>query len=140
MDTLCLYDDKIYSLGGLIYNDFYDAFLKEFYLEEDISHCAENDWMFLNAIMHQVYGHPVPEGKEVQDSINPPYYTWHPVAECYQISQEFNSNLGQAIQYIYRSGCPGFTKSEDTTEDLLKAIRFLEFEVERLKEVASVME
>ena len=68
----------------------------------------------------------------ISDPINPPYYTWHPIAPAYKISQEFDGNLAQAIQYIYRSGCPGNTKHVDITEDLRKAIRFLEFEIERL--------
>ena len=61
------------------------------------------------------------------------YYNWHPIGECYKISQEFDSNLGQAIQYIYRSGSPeGITKHENTVEDLQKAINFIQYEIERI--------
>lgn len=65
-----------------------------------------------------------------EETIN--HYNWHPMGECYKISQEFNSNLGQAIQYIYRSGGP-VTKHDDVTEDLQKAINFLQYEIERIK-------
>ena len=61
---------------------------------------------------------------------HPDYYGWHPVAECIQISQHFNGNLAQAIQYIWRCG-----RKPDVSavKDLEKAISFLRFEIERIK-------
>ena len=60
----------------------------------------------------------------------PQHYTWHPVAECKAITQEFNYNLGTAIAYIWRAG----RKYEDAeVEDLRKAIKHIEFECDRLK-------
>lgn len=69
---------------------------------------------------------------QVKDSINPDYYNWHPV-ECKEVTNHFNFNLGCAIKYIWRSGGPVTKGSE--IEDLKKAIRYLEFEIERLKNV-----
>lgn len=73
-----------------------------------------------------------------EKSEQPDYYTWHPVANCIQISQEFNGNLAQAIQYIWRSGCPGHTKEKDVRGDLKKAVRFIEFEIHRLEMLAAL--
>jgi len=62
---------------------------------------------------------------------NPDYYTWHPEIECYKVSQHFKGNLAQAIQYIWRSGGP--VVKSNVKEDLKKAIRFIQFEIERLE-------
>lgn len=61
---------------------------------------------------------------------HPDYYGWHPVAECIQVSQHFNGNLAQAIQYIWRCG-----RKPDVSavKDLEKAMNFLKFEIERIK-------
>ena len=66
--------------------------------------------------------------------INPDYYKWHKV-ECQEVASEFNFNLGSAIKYIWRVGGP--VKKGNTTEDLRKAIRFLEFEIERYEQQAA---
>lgn len=59
---------------------------------------------------------------------HPDYYNWHPAAECKDIAQEFDYNLGAAIKYIWRAGRkPG----EDYTTALRKAIASLEQEIER---------
>lgn len=69
--------------------------------------------------------------ERVSDLVNhPDHYTWHPVCEAKDITQEFNYNLGTAIAYIWRSGC----KTVDPLEDLRKAIKHLEFECARLEE------
>ena len=70
----------------------------------------------------------------------PSYYTWHPAIECIKVSQEFCSNLGQAIQYIWRSETTNqnaVTKGdtpEEIIKDLEKAKMFIDFEIARLKE------
>lgn len=67
------------------------------------------------------------------------YYKWHPVTECVKISQEFCSNLGQALQYIWRSETlnpNAVTKGqtiEDIIKDLEKAQNFIGYEIDRLK-------
>lgn len=66
------------------------------------------------------------------ENINQPnHYTWHPAGiECKEIAQEFNYNLGTAIAYIWRCG----HKHATPIEDLQKAVKHLEFEIERLKD------
>ena len=61
---------------------------------------------------------------------HPDYYGWHPVAECIEISQHFNGNLAQAIQYIWRCGRK---PDASAVKDLEKAVRFLKFEIDRIK-------
>ena len=67
------------------------------------------------------------------------YYKWHPVSECVKISQEFCSNLGQALQYIWRSETTNpnaVTKGktiDEVIDDLQKAQNFIGYEIDRLK-------
>lgn len=67
------------------------------------------------------------------------YYKWHSVSECVKISQEFCSNLGQALQYIWRSETTNpnaVTKGKTINEvidDLQKAQNFIGYEIDRLK-------
>ena len=77
--------------------------------------------------------HGIKEAVSDQQEVG--YYSWHPQGECIKFSQEFSGNLAQAIQYIYRSGCPGATKFQDTREDLQKAIDFLQYEIGRIGEM-----
>lgn len=73
---------------------------------------------------------------ENKDTINPNYYKWHPVCEARMITQEFTTNLGCAINYIWRVASPDARKydsQEGRVQDLQKAIRHLEFEIERIK-------
>ena len=68
----------------------------------------------------------------------PKYYIWHPLIECSKVSEQFMSNLGQAIQYIWRSNTLQPTKGNTTEEiiqDLEKARMFIQFEIDRLKEL-----
>lgn len=64
------------------------------------------------------------------DEVNPDYYRWHAI-ECKDVTNHFNFNLGCAIKYIWRSGGP-VTKGTEV-KDLQKAIRYLQFEIERLE-------
>ena len=72
---------------------------------------------------------------DLKKETKPNYYTWHSKVSCKEVSQEFMSNLGQAIQYIWRSNTLKTTKGQSTEEviaDLNKAIDFIKFEIERL--------
>lgn len=71
-----------------------------------------------------------------EDESKPNYYTWHSKVSCKEVSQEFMSNLGQAIQYLWRSNTLKTTKGQSKVEviaDLNKAIDFIKFEIERLE-------
>lgn len=60
---------------------------------------------------------------------HPPHYCNHPSGlECIQVTQHFNFNRGNAIKYIWRAGQKG-----DEVEDLKKAIKYLQFEIERVE-------
>jgi len=65
------------------------------------------------------------------DLVNhPQHYTSLPNGiECIQITQFFNFNLGNAIKYIWKAG----KKTTDPVQDLQKAMKYLEFEIERIK-------
>lgn len=65
---------------------------------------------------------PVP----ASDMINhPPHYTGHPSGvECITITQHMGFNLGNALKYIWRADLKA-----DAVSDLLKAIRYIEFEL-----------
>ena len=63
---------------------------------------------------------------------HPDHYTWHPVAECKDITQEFNYNVGTAIAYLWRCG----RKGDSHIEDLEKAAKHIQFECDRLRESA----
>ena len=62
------------------------------------------------------------------EQINPSHYKKHPSGvECIKIARHFNFCLGNAFKYIWRAGI----KTTDPREDLRKAIRYLEEEIER---------
>lgn len=72
---------------------------------------------------------------QAQQATSSHYYKWHPVSECIKISEQFPSNLGQAMQYIWRANVEKVTKGqtkEQVIEDLYKAIDMLKFEIERI--------
>ena len=63
------------------------------------------------------------------DSINPTHYKSHPSGlECIEVTEHFNFNRGNAMKYIWRAGMKG-----DETEDLNKAIWYLEREILRIE-------
>ena len=49
-------------------------------------------------------------------------------AECKDIAEHFNFNLGNAIKYIWRAGTK---KNEPAEKDLRKAVDYLYFEIEK---------
>ena len=64
------------------------------------------------------------------DPINhPSHYAWHPVAECIDIAEEFNFNLGNVLKYVFRAG----KKDPDAIQDLEKAQVYLKREIARIK-------
>lgn len=64
------------------------------------------------------------------DPVNQPdHYTWHPAIECIKVTQEFNFNLGNAIKYIWRAGRK---QEQPTIQDLEKARKYIEFEIDRI--------
>ena len=59
--------------------------------------------------------------------VYPAHYTAHPSGiECIQITEHMNFCLGNAIKYIWRAGL-----KQDCTEDLRKAIWYIEREIAR---------
>jgi hypothetical protein len=47
--------------------------------------------------------------------------------ECITIAEAFNFNLGNVIKYVWRAGL----KSDNPTSDLLKAKKYIDFELSR---------
>ena len=64
------------------------------------------------------------------DPVNhPSHYTAHPSGiECIQITEHMNFCLGNAVKYIWRVRLKG-----DATEDIKKAIWYLERELKRME-------
>lgn len=62
---------------------------------------------------------------------NPPHYTSHPSGvECITIVRHHNFCIGNAIKYLWRAGLKGGSDKE--LEDLQKAKKYIEFEIERI--------
>jgi hypothetical protein len=70
-----------------------------------------------------------PHLRTAVDVVNhPPHYTSHPSGvECIQITEHMNFNLGNALKYIWRADL----KHDDATEDLRKALFYIEREIGR---------
>lgn len=72
---------------------------------------------------------------EVQPGpVVPDYYAFPGGVRVHQISGHLTSFGGQAVQYIARSTRLDGQNKGDTAENLRKAIRFLELEIERVSE------
>ena len=67
----------------------------------------------------------------MNDSVeHPGHYTTHPSGvEVIEITKHENFCRSNAIKYILRAG-----KKQNEIEDLKKAIKYLQFEIERLSE------
>lgn len=76
---------------------------------------------------------------QTKDPVNPTYYTEHPCGiETIHIVKHHNLCVGSAIQYLLRAGLKsesGYTDTQKQIEDLKKAIRYIEFEIDRIKNV-----
>ena len=70
---------------------------------------------------------------EDADAVNPSYYQFPNGAEVRFISEWLTANAAQAFQYIARSSRIDGQNKGDAVEDIRKAIKFLEFEIERLE-------
>lgn len=71
----------------------------------------------------------VEAAEPIADVVNSPsHYTWIDGVECKDVVSHFNYNKGTAIAYIWRSGHKG-----TEVQDLKKAIKHLQFEVEMLE-------
>lgn len=72
-----------------------------------------------------------------KDNINPSYYVLPNGMQSNELFQWLTSNIGQAMQYAWRSSrLDGIYKSdtvEGRIEDLQKALRYIGFEISRLK-------
>lgn len=65
----------------------------------------------------------------MNDPINPTHYKSHPSGiEVIEITEHMNFCLGNAIKYILRAGL----KSQDATEDLKKAVWYINREIQRI--------
>ena len=65
--------------------------------------------------------------------VSPQHYKFPGGEEVISISQWLTSNTGQALQYIARSSRIDGKNKGNAVEDIQKAIKFLIFELERLK-------
>lgn len=65
--------------------------------------------------------------------IDPHHYKFPGGAEVIHISQWLTANAAQALQYIARSSRIDGKNKGDASEDIRKAITFLEFELKRLE-------
>ena len=65
---------------------------------------------------------------KLPDLVNhPPHYTKHPSgAECIQITEHMNFNIGNAMKYLWRAD------HKNGIEDLRKAAWYVQREIERL--------
>lgn len=68
------------------------------------------------------------------DAVDPNHYKFPGGAEVISISQWLTANAAQAVQYICRSSRIDGKNKGDALEDIEKAIRFLTFEKERLRD------
>lgn len=69
---------------------------------------------------------------EEKNPVSPNHYQFPGGAEVIHISQWLTANAAQALQYIARSSRIDGKNKGDAKEDIAKAIKFLEFELDRL--------
>lgn len=67
------------------------------------------------------------------NSSDPDHYKFPGGAEVREISRWLTANSAQALQYVARSSRIDGRNKGNAVEDLTKAIRFLEFEIDRLE-------
>lgn len=69
------------------------------------------------------------------DPINQPtHYTSHPSGiECITITQHHNFCIGNAIKYLWRAG---LKEGNPSIQDLEKARKYIEFEINRISNLA----
>lgn len=73
------------------------------------------------------------------DRINPNYYKEHPSGvECIDITRHYCFDIGCAIKYLWRAGLKqedGLTNTEKETEDLKKAIWYIQDRIDQLEKI-----
>lgn len=73
--------------------------------------------------------HKSPEAMNSDPVDHPAHYLAHPSGvECITIVQWMGFNLGNVVKYVWRADLKG-----DAIEDLKKARRYLDYEIERLE-------
>lgn len=77
---------------------------------------------------HSWHGDKLAPVEPVDAVVHPPHYGQVPNIECIDVVQHFNFNRGNAIKYVWRAGAKG-----NPVEDLLKAIEYCKFEIERIE-------
>lgn len=70
---------------------------------------------------------------EVGDNVNPTHYKFPGGAEVKDISGHLTSFGGQALQYIARATRLDGNNKGEAVEDLKKAARFVQWEIERME-------
>ncbi len=75
----------------------------------------------------------IKEGLEASNAVSPQHYQFPGGVQVSQISGHLTSFGGQALQYIARSTRLDGQNKGDAIEDLRKAIKFAEMEIERLE-------
>lgn len=73
------------------------------------------------------------DAEDEHTPVSPQHYKFPGGEEVISISQWLTSNTGQALQYIARSSRIDGKNKGNAVEDIQKAIKFLTFELERLK-------
>ncbi len=73
-----------------------------------------------------------PSEQSEHDPVNhPSHYTSHPSGvECIQVTEHMTFNCGNAVKYIWRNG---LKDGQANTQDLQKAVWYLNREIERLE-------
>lgn len=69
-----------------------------------------------------------------EGSVDPAHYKFPDGTEVKSISGWLTANAAQALQYIARSSRIDGKNKGETVEDLKKAKRFIDFELERLEQ------
>lgn len=100
---------------------------------EFLSPCYSN--IKINADYEIVFGNKPKEEPTPTDNINSPSHYTYGKIECIDFIQDKQLNfcLGNAIKYIVRAGhkhSDSLTDKEKAIEDLKKAVKYLEFEIE----------
>ena len=128
-DKLEEHEAPIGSVGKIIKTDKYNklAYLVESDAFKFGLGINENTWWFVESNLELV------SDEDNQDVVNQPkHYTSDPSGiECIQVTRHRNFNIGNAIKYLWRCG---LKDSNPQTQDLRKAIWYIEDEIKRLEQ------
>lgn len=91
----------------------------------------EEDSTVLHEAVEEFTGRDWYLGKDHDPVEHPSHYTQQvPGVECKDVAGHFSFNVGSAMKYLWRHQSKG-----RPVEDLRKAIKFIQFEIERLERV-----